>query len=88
MVTDRRTDEAGQESPGTVMFADDMVTQVRRGSVKVVKGGAVWFRKGGNEEQLCSRDGGQSGERRGLRGSGKSTTALLDVLEVKQERPD
>lgn len=37
MVKDRLTDEAGQGSPGTVMFADAMVTQVRRGSAKVVK---------------------------------------------------
>lgn len=36
-MTDRRTDEAGQESPGTGMFADDLVTQERRGSAKVVR---------------------------------------------------
>lgn len=36
---------------------------------------AVWFSKGGTEEQLWSRAGGQTDEKRGLIGSGMSTTA-------------
>lgn len=89
MVTDRRTDEAGQESPGTVMFADDMVTQVRRGSAKVVKP-AVLF---GLAKVELKNSYGTELEVSRMRNKSWWDPEwvrqhVLDVLEVKRERPD